>query len=212
MSDLSKLVEGFGRFHHSHFESDPFKKLLKQGQTPKVLVLGCCDSRVDPAIILDCAPGDLFVIRNVANLVPPFENAGHYHGTSAALEFGVCNLGVEHIIVLGHAQCGGIRALVEGTSYGAESSFIRSWMKLASSAREAVVAMHPNAKLDFLAKECEKQAILASLDNLLTFPWVKSRVESGTLQLHGWYFDIEYGMLLAYKDGVFEPLNPEKRD
>jgi carbonic anhydrase len=85
-------------------------------------------------------------------------------------------------------------------------------MKLASSAREAVVSMHPNAELDFLAKECEKQAILASLDNLLTFPWVKSRVESGALQLHGWYFDIEYGMLLAYKDGVFEPLNPEKRD
>lgn len=212
MTDLTALIAGFGRFREAHFESDRYRRLSEQGQTPKVLVLGCCDSRVDPAIILDCAPGDLFVIRNVANLVPPYENAGHYHGTSAALEFGVCNLGVEHVIVLGHAQCGGIRALIEGGAPGEEHSFIGRWMKLANPAREAVFSTQPDAKPGQLARECEKQAILASLENLLTFPWVKSRVEAGTMLLHGWYFDIESGMLLANRDGYFEPLNPEKPD
>ncbi|WP_297365405.1 carbonic anhydrase [Acidiferrobacter sp.] len=203
MRNLSWLVEGFGRFRQRHFESDLFKRLSEEGQTPKVLVLGCCDSRVDPAIVLDCDPGDLFVIRNVANLVPPFESAGHYHGTSAALEFGVCNLDVEHVIVLGHAQCGGIRALLEGTS-GEENSFIKSWMTLAESARDKVLS-RPSGESQ--AKDCEKQAILASLENLMTFPWVRSRVEAGELQLHGWYFDIENGTLLANKNGVFAPLS-----
>lgn len=210
MKDLSWLIEGFGRFRLNHFGSDRFRRLSEQGQTPKVLVLGCCDSRVDPAIILDCDPGDLFVIRNVANLVPPFENAGHYHGTSAALEFGVCNLGIEHIIVLGHAQCGGIRALLEGTS-GEGGSFIESWMKIAESAREAVLSRNPGSEARALAKECEKQAILGSLSNLMTFPWIKSRVEEGRLELHGWYFDIESGALLGYLDGKFESVSrPEK--
>lgn len=207
MTDLAWLIEGFGRFREHHFESDLFRRLSRQGQKPKVLVLGCCDSRVDPAIILDCDPGDLFVIRNVANLVPPFENAGHYHGTSAALEFGVCNLGIEHIIVLGHAQCGGIRALMEGSS-GDGHSFIKSWMKLAESAKERALSKS-NEGTD-AAKECEKEAILASLSNLMTFPWIKSRVEDRTLELHGWYFDIEEGKLFAYCAGKFVPVTPAK--
>ncbi len=203
---LSKLLEGYGRFRRDHFDSALFEKLQSEGQMPKFLVLGCCDSRVDPAIILDCSPGDLFVIRNVANLVPPFENAGHYHGTSAALEFGVCNLGVEHVIVLGHSQCGGIRALMEGAGSDA-GSFIGSWMKIADSARKTVMGRKLDQKN--LLRECEMQAILGSLENLQTFPWVKSRVEEGSLQLHGWYFDIENGMLHACRDGKFSPLNPE---
>ena len=203
---LAQLLEGYGRFRRDHFDSALFKKLQSEGQMPKFLVLGCCDSRVDPAIILDCSPGDLFVIRNVANLVPPFENAGHYHGTSAALEFGVCNLGVEHVIVLGHSQCGGIRALIDGSSSGS-SSFIGSWMKIAEKARNEVIGR--NLEDRSLQKECEMQAILGSLENLLTFPWVKSRVESGHLQLHGWYFDIENGTLHASRDGQFVQLNPE---
>lgn len=207
MTDLTRLIDGFGRFRKSHFDSDLFRRLSEQGQTPKVLVLGCCDSRVDPAIILDCDPGDLFVIRNVANLVPPFESAGHYHGTSAALEFGVCNLGVEHVIVLGHAQCGGIRALVEGASSEGHS-FINSWMQLAESARERALSKSMEGKS--VAKECEKEAILASLSNLMTFPWIRSRVEAGTLELHGWYFDIEEGTLLSYREGRFGPVSPGK--
>ncbi|NNM83517.1 MAG: carbonic anhydrase [Burkholderiales bacterium] len=202
---LSKLLEGYGRFRRDHFDSALFERLQSEGQMPKFLVLGCCDSRVDPAIILDCSPGDLFVIRNVANLVPPFENAGHYHGTSAALEFGVCNLGVAHVIVLGHSQCGGIRALMEGAGSDA-GSFIGSWMQIADSARKTVLARSLDQKN--LLRECEMQAILGSLENLLTFPWVKSRVDEGSLQLHGWYFDIENAMLHACRDGKFSPLDP----
>lgn len=114
ISSPQKLIDGFLRFRQQHFESEggSFQQLVAQGQTPKTLVVACCDSRVDPALVLDCAPGDLFVIRNVANLVPPAEGRVGHHGTSAALEFGVRKLGVEHIIVLGHAHCGGIHALV----------------------------------------------------------------------------------------------------
>lgn len=209
MKDLASLIEGFGRFKKSHFESDLFRRLSEKGQKPRILVLGCCDSRVDPAIILDCDPGDLFVIRNVANLVPPFERAGHYHGTSAALEFGICNLGIEHIIVLGHAQCGGIRALMEGSESCEGDSFVKSWMALAQPARTTVLEKHPGASGAELSKACEKEAILSSMENLMTFPWVKSKVESGKLFLHGWYFDIESGELLASTGGRFEPLSGE---
>jgi len=137
MSSPKQLIEGFSRFREMHFAKDDtlYRELVEQGQTPKTLVVGCCDARVDPAIILDCAPGDLFVIRNVANLVPPAEDQGHYHGTSAALEFGVCELNVEHIIVLGHAQCGGIHALMEGAMHK-KDSFIAEWMGIADAAQQ----------------------------------------------------------------------------
>ena len=122
MSHIEKLVDGFKRFRSDNFEENRalFDRLSRQGQSPRTIVVGCCDSRVDPAIVTDCDPGDLFIIRNVANLVPPFETSGNYHGTSAALEFGVRNLEVEDIVVLGHAQCGGIRALLNQAP-GAES-------------------------------------------------------------------------------------------
>ena len=152
-------------------------------------------------------PGDLFVIRNVANLVPPAENQGHYHGTSAALEFGVRNLAVQHIIVLGHAQCGGIHALLEG-SVDKQESFIAGWMDIADAAREQVEREHANASSKVRHRACEQQAILVSLENLMTFSWIRERVEQGKLALHGWYFDIEQGELLGYDAaaGKFETL------
>ena len=114
MNEIKKLIEGFQRFRAHHYERDgtPFQQLVSQGQSPKIMVIACCDSRVDPAIITDSDPGDLFVVRNVANLVPPFEQGGGYHGTSAALEFAVRCLNVQHVIVMGHEHCGGIRALL----------------------------------------------------------------------------------------------------
>jgi carbonic anhydrase len=154
---------------------------------------------VDPALVLDCAPGDLFVIRNVANLVPPEESrVGGRHGTSAALDYAVRTLGVEHIVVLGHAHCGGIRALLTGSGTQAQESFIGSWMRLAESARASVIKDMPHASLTEQSRACEQQAILVSLENLMTFDWIKERVESGILALHGWYFDIEHGQLLSY--------------
>jgi len=200
MSSPQQLIEGFQRFREHHFAEGraQFQDLVQFGQTPKALVVACCDSRVDPALVLDCAPGDLFVIRNVANLVPPAENQGHFHGTSAALEFGVRNLGVQHIIVLGHAQCGGIHALLEG-SVNKDDSFIAGWMEIADAARKQVEREHANASSKIRHRACEQQAILVCLDNLKTFSWILERVEQGKLALHGWYFDIEQGELLGYE-------------
>jgi len=199
MSSPKQFIAGFRRFRERHFTEDGalFQDLTQFGQTPKALVVACCDSRVDPALVLDCAPGDLFVIRNVANLVPPAENQGHYHGTSAALEFGVRNLGVPHIIVFGHAQCGGIHALLEGGVAG-DDSYIAEWMGIADAARKQIDRELAGASDRSRQRACEQQSILVSLNNLKTFSWIRERVEQGRLTLHGWYFDIEGGELLGY--------------
>lgn len=199
MDHIEKLVAGFNRFRNDERHRALFEHLTQHGQSPKAIVVGCCDSRVDPAIVTDCEPGDLFIIRNVANLVPPFETDGSRHGTSAALEFGVRHLEVEHIIVLGHAQCGGIRALLNRPA-GADTdgSFISSWMKVAANARNRVLSRLPDQAPEAQARACEQEAILVSLDNLLTFPWILERVAQKKLTLHGWYFDMEQRELLRY--------------
>ena len=201
MADINKLLAGFQRFRHNIYDEKPelFDRLTKQGQTPKTIVVGCCDSRVDPAIVTDCDPGDLFTIRNVANLVPPFETGGNYHGTSAALEFGVRNLEVENIIVLGHAQCGGIRALMnQAPGTETQEGFVPGWMKVASNARNRVLSRMHGEPPEKQQRACEQEAILVSLDNLLTFPWILERVAQRKLTLHGWYFDLEHGELLRF--------------
>jgi len=207
---LEQLVEGFRRFRTQHFAEDDalYRQLVTQGQTPKVLVVACCDSRVDPAIVLDCAPGDLFVIRNVANLVPPAEDHGGYHGTTAAIEYGVRFLDVKHIIVFGHAQCGGIQALMQRIGVDTPDSFISDWMELAEPARASVEQELPDAAPEVRLRACEQNAIGVSLRNLMTFPWIRERVECGRLALHGWYFDIEQGQLLQYNEttGQFKDL------
>lgn len=205
MSTPQQLIEGFLRFRERTLAKDDalFHDLVQYGQTPSTLVVACCDSRVDPALILDCAPGDLFVIRNVANLVPPAENQGQYHGTSAALEFGVCNLGVQHIIVLGHAHCGGIHALLEG-GVVSDDSFIAGWMGIAEGAREHVKQELATASSEVRHRACEQKSILVSLQNLMTFTWIRERVAQGSLALHGWYFDIENGQLLGYNSTTRE--------
>jgi carbonic anhydrase len=204
------LVEGFQRFREQHFERNDslYQQLVTDGQTPKTLVVACCDSRVDPALVLDCEPGDLFVIRNVANLVPPVEERAGLHGTTAAIEYGVRILGVEHIVVLGHAHCGGIGTLVKTGGINVPGSFIDDWMRLVESARSSVIAEMPHAPLAEQIRACEQRAILVSLDNLMTFSWVRDKVVSGHLSLHGWYFDIEHGQLLSYNPATsnFESL------
>jgi carbonic anhydrase len=205
MTSPHDLIEGFHRFREQHFTDDDalYRQLIQEGQTPKILVVACCDSRVDPALVLNCAPGDLFVIRNVANLVPPVESrSGGRHGTSAALEYGVCTLGVEHIIVLGHAHCGGIRSLVQRGGANNPVSFIDDWMQLVEEARASVERDMPGATLEERTLACEQRAILGSLDNLMTFSWVRERVEQSTLTLHGWYFDMENGQLLGYDEAA----------
>lgn len=200
MTSIPNLVEGFQRFRERHFERNDslYQQLVKEGQTPRTLVVACCDSRVDPALVLDCEPGDLFVIRNVANLVPPSENRAGHHGTTAAIEYAIRILQVEHIIVLGHAHCGGINTLVRTGGVSNPDSYMADWMCLAESARASVVTDMPQASLEEQLHACEQRAILVSLNNLMTFPWVRERVESGALTLHGWYFDIALGQLLRY--------------
>jgi len=192
--DIKKLIDGFGQFRAQHFETEDslYQRLTRQGQSPRVMVIACCDSRVDPAIITNCDPGDLFVVRNVANLVPPCENDGHYHGTSAAIEFAVRVIKVRHIIVLGHARCGGIQALVGGFPGSDDvGQFIRPWMAIAETARAPESANDARN-----LREIEQAAIRISLRNLMTFPWIRERVEHGELNLHGWYFDLDGGELL----------------
>ena len=205
MSDIDKLIAGFKRFHENYFGGDQelFGR-LKQGQNPGAMVIACSDSRVDPSILLDCQPGDLFMVRNVANLVPPYEKGAGLHGVSTALEFGVCVLGVEHLIVLGHSQCGGVRALMEGT----QGDFMGNWVNIAARAKQRVLAEFPSANPQEQCHACEEASILVSLENLLTFPWILERVEKGQLTLHGWYFDIDSGELVAYDAAshAFRPL------
>jgi len=210
MTDIKKFITGFKRFQESYFGPDQeLFGQLKQGQRPSAVVIACSDSRVDPAILTDCKLGDLFVVRNVANLVPPYETGDGLHGVSTALEFGVCVLEVQHIIVLGHRQCGGIHALMHGIPKGAKGEFIVDWVNIAARARERVLTELPDASPQEQWFACEEASILVSLENLLTFPWIKERIQQGALMLHGWYFDIETGGLMAYDpfSGLFEPLS-----
>ncbi len=211
MDEIRKLIDGFGRFRAHYYERDreSFKQLVHRGQSPKIMVIACCDARVDPAIITDCDPGDLFVVRNVANLMPPFEATGHYHGTSAALEFAVRFLEVKHVIVLGHARCSGIRALLQGVNGGDDlGQFIKPWMEIAADARTKATAGAANRSTTELERACEQAAIQVSLDNLLTFPWVRERVQRNRLWLHGWYFDMDSGELMHHdvENDTFRPL------
>lgn len=203
MSDeIKKLLDGNKQFRKDFFDTDStlFNQLVQHGQQPKILAITCCDSRVDPAIVFNCKPGDLFAIRNVANLVPPFEKTGLYHGTSAALEFGVCFLNVKHVIVLGHTQCGGIQALLENTGHILDRphSFIAKWMEIARPAYNRVITEHDNLSIDKKITLCEQYALINSLHNLHTFPWIQERIKNGSLSLHAWYFELKTGHIHMY--------------
>lgn len=207
--NLGKFIRGFERFRQDYFKGNrALFDRLRQGQNPDALVISCCDSRVDPAILTDCSPGDLFVARNVANLVPPYEQDRSFHGVSAAIEYAVVHLEVERIVVLGHSQCGGIGALVDGGAQGAGGEFIGRWMSICQDEVRAVLEATEGEPEEERRRACEQAAILVSLRNLMSFPWVRERVEDGRLCLHGWYFDIQRGELSAYLPELlaFRPL------
>jgi carbonic anhydrase len=198
MKDIANFIAGFRRFQEKYFSEDrELFEQLRQGQRPKAAIVACADSRVDPALLMGAEPGDVFVVRNVANLVPPYEPGGGFASVPAALEFAVLSLAVEHVIVLGHAQCGGIHALMNGTGPGGE--FIGKWVGIAARARERVLADLPAKSPDMQARACEQAAILVSLENLMTYPWIAERVQTGAMHLHGWYFDISAGELSSYQ-------------
>lgn len=201
---LLRLVIGFKRFRDKYFDSEnQTYSRLAAGQTPKTLIVGCCDSRVDPAIITSAGPGELFVVRNVANLVPPYEKDLGLHGVSAAIEFAVKTLKVENIIVLGHRQCGGIRALVGGNSESSDS-FMDRWVNIARPALEKARAQHPRDSEEVLCQFCEKEAIKISIHNLRSFPFVVEAENERGLRLIGAYFDLESGALMELNESSGE--------
>ena len=192
-----KLIEGYSRFRNGYYQRNRSRlEQLAQKQTPEVAMVSCCDSRVDPGILFDVEPGEIFVIRNVANLVPPFETRGDYHGTSAALEFAVTCLKVKQIVILGHAHCGGIRALMENDNSINPDGFIDSWMQIAAPAKAEVLACNELTTIEQQTDACEKTAVSYSLRNLMTYPWIRSRVEDGSLNLIGSYYDLRCGELI----------------
>lgn len=204
MARIKKLIEGYRRFYRAHFieNRDLYTELATKGQFPKTLVIACSDSRVDPSIVLDAGPGDIFVIRNVANLVPPCQPDSQYHGTSAALEFGVNHLKVENIIVFGHGGCAGIQTLLDFENPRFESDFIHNWVDIARDARLETLGACDREKTQpgEAQRHCEHAAIHVSLRNLMTFPWIREKVEDGRLKLHGWHFDIDNGTLERWND------------
>ena len=199
MKDILRFITGFRQFQKDYFASDSsiFEK-LKEAQNPRTMIIGCSDSRVDPALLTNSIPGEIFVVRNVANLIPPFESDGGHHGVSAALEFAVCCLGIEHIIVLGHSGCGGIKALMSGSYDSIGSGFISRWISMAAKARDRVLAELPDADAGSQQRATEHRSILNSIENLRTFPFVRKRLDTGDLFIFGWYFDMDTGDLLGY--------------
>jgi carbonic anhydrase len=198
---MDDLIDGYRRFRSGTWraERSRFEELSRLGQRPGTLVIACSDSRTDPQMVFNAAPGELFVIRNVANLAPPYSPDDQPHGVSSAIEFAVRALRVREIVVMGHAMCGGIRALLYGAPAEA-SDFIPPWVRIAEPARRSAML----APADQRESVCEHESVRLSLDNLMTFPWIRDAVEAGDLKLYGCYFDIRSGILERLgEDGAF---------
>ncbi|MDR0588114.1 MAG: carbonic anhydrase [Burkholderiales bacterium] len=198
--DINALVKGFERFRKTSFQKyeDKFQDLVKQGQRPRVLFIACADSRVDPGLITDAGPGELFIMRNVGNMVEPFAADNEFHATAAGIEYAVSVLNVSNIIVCGHSHCGAISGMYK-IPHGKNLVHVRKWIELAKEAKTYVAH---NAPSDISHEErlelTEKMSVLFQLNHLLTYPEVKRRVDAGQLQLRGWYFSIETGEIEYY--------------
>ena len=204
-----RLIDGYNAFASGRLprEQDRYRELAERGQSPQIMVIGCCDSRVSPEVIFDASPGELFVVRNVANLIPPYSPDGAYHGVSAALEFGVGALRVKHIVVLGHAHCGGVRAFAEEHAPLSPGDFIGKWMSLIAPAAEKLGARAEVPLAEYLTR-LEQASVANSLDNLMTFPQLAKLIEKGKVATHGAYFGVSTGDLsvLDRASGDFKPV------
>lgn len=197
---LQKMLKGYQSFRRKYAlgQRSIMRSLSQNGQQPKIMVVACCDSRVDPALILQCDPGDLFVVRNVANIVPPYEKDEAHHGTSAALEFAIGTLKVNHLILLGHSQCGGIQTLLNQDNIP-PNDFITNWVSILGEAPKQYTDVDTYAK----------SALRQSYENCLGFPWIQDRLQEGSLTIHQWFFDIKTGQVFAYDrhKGTYTPLS-----
>jgi carbonic anhydrase len=210
MTFPTRLVKGYSAFVETRLplERSRYQKLAETGQRPDVMVICCCDSRVSPEVIFDAHPGEMFVVRNVANLVPPYSPSGLTHGVSAALEFAVQILKIKYIVVMGHTHCGGIRAFVEHRDRPTVGDFIDNWVSLIEPAAKFVDEANEDVDADYLAR-LEQASVVTTLDNLMTFPEIRSRVNEQHLQLLGAYFDVGTGDLTVYDHatGAFTPVH-----
>jgi len=210
MTRFTSLIDGYRRFRdHNWIAQRQRWAELAEGQSPKTMVIACSDSRVDPAQIFDARPGEIFVVRNVANLVPPYEPDQAHHGVSAALEFAVTQLEIEDLVIMGHGFCGGCSAALTGQFANAgegAGQFISRWVGMLDEARERVLRKHPDMPPEAF-RIMELEGVRISLRNLMNFPWVRERVEDGRLRLHGAYFAISDGVLhvLDTESGSFRP-------
>ena len=211
MSFPQNLIDGYRAFRDGRLprEQGRYRELAERGQAPEVMVIGCADSRVSPEVIFDARPGELFVVRNVANIVPPYAPDGQAHGVSAALEFGVAALKVKHIVVLGHAHCGGVKAFAEKAAPLSPGDFIGRWMSLMAPAVDKV-GPHPTIPWADYLTLLEQANIANSLDNLKTFPRLRKLIESGEVATHGAYFGVAKGELSVRDEttGEFVPIRP----
>ena len=205
---LERLLKGFSDFHLGYYREhhDLFDRLATEGQSPKILIVACADARVDPGILTQTKPGELFTVRNVAAMVPPaqFPPDARHHGTSA-----VRGLGVEHVVVLGHALCGGIGALVDGRgSVYADYDYLSTWTSIAQDTRDLVVQELKGRPREEVARAVEQAVVLNSVKNLMSFRWIAEKVEAGTLVLHAWWFNMTQGQLYAFNPAAaaFEPV------
>ncbi|WP_321394281.1 carbonic anhydrase [Emcibacter sp.] len=208
---LENLVSGHRHFQKGRFQQDKklYESLVENGQAPEVMIISCCDSRADPVIITEAEPGSIFSLRNVANLVPSYCPDGTQHSSSAALEFAVRHLKVKDIVVMGHAHCGGIKALYHGDFDNQDHvDFIEPWMSIANEARYNTLNNFKGEPESKILREMEMESIRISLRNLRSFRWIKQAEQDGQLTLHGWHFEIESGTLYALdeKSGKFSPL------
>ncbi len=212
MSFPQRLIDGYGAFAKGRLPSEQnrYCELAEAGQSPEIMMIGCCDSRVSPEVIFDAGPGEMFVVRNIANVIPPYSPDGQAHGVSAALEFGVAALKVKHIVVLGHARCGGVKAFAEDAAPLTPSDFIGKWMQLMAPAAEKVGPRGDASWIEYLTK-LEQANVGNSLDNLLTFPRIAKLIESGAIQTHGAYFGVASGELYVMDKtaGVFSRVEPK---
>lgn len=195
-SFYEKLLQGYREFKSNNQD---LMQNLAHGQKPETMIVACCDARVDPALLLNTQPGELFVHRNVASIIPPYERDEFHHGTSAALEFAVCYLKVKYLIIMGHSQCGGIQAMLDQDSL-VQDDFIGNWVGL-------IKGVYSKTKT---SEQAVKEALLISYKNLLSFPWIAAAMEEGNLKVHLWYTDIETCTIYDYDFDAahFEAVGP----
>ena len=210
MEKISEFEKGHQYFRTVRFKENEerFKKLVEEGQSPKALFIGCSDSRVMPAMITGSGPGDLFIVRNIGNFVPPFSPDNDFHATAAAIEYAVSHLEVSDIIVCGHSDCGAIKACFESHKPTEENIHTVKWLQLGEPARNLALRSLPGDSLEAQRDFAEKASVVFQLENLLSYPPVRRRVDAGTLFLHGWHYDLSNGEIYYFDeiDLEFKPL------